>query len=112
MTAEVLVTGATSPYLEAALAERYRAHRLPSADRAEFLAQVGPRVRAVVTGGVFGLAADLAEALPALELVVVHGVGVDAIDLDAMRARGVKVATTPDVLTEDVADLAIALWLA
>ncbi|MGZ2946804.1 2-hydroxyacid dehydrogenase, partial [Pseudomonas aeruginosa] len=42
----------------------------------------------------------------------IHGVGHDRIDLAAAKARGVRVTTTPDVLTEDVADLAIALWLA
>ncbi len=39
------------------------------------------------------------------------GVGVNHIDLDAARAAGVIVTNTPDVLTEDTADLAIALLL-
>ena len=50
--------------------------------------------------------------LPALEIIAIHGVGHDGIDLDAARARGVRVTLTPDVLTDDVADLAIALMLA
>ena len=37
--------------------------------------------------------------------------GVDAIDLAAARARSIAVTNTPDVLTEDVADLAVALML-
>ncbi|MEG8032175.1 2-hydroxyacid dehydrogenase [Sphingomonas aurantiaca] len=54
----------------------------------------------------------LLDRLPVLEIVAIHGVGHDAIDLAATRARGVVVTTTPDVLTDDVADLAIGLMLA
>jgi lactate dehydrogenase-like 2-hydroxyacid dehydrogenase len=42
----------------------------------------------------------------------VFGVGVDAVDLATARARGVRVTNTPDVLTEGVAELGIALLLA
>ncbi len=51
------------------------------------------------------------DALPALEIIANYGVGVDAIDLEAARARGIRVTNTPDVLTDDVADIAIALAL-
>ena len=91
-----------SPALEAALAERFTLHRgTPPAD-----------TRAIVGGGSMHLDAATIAALPALEIVAVHGVGHDGVDLAAARARGVRVTTTPDVLTDDVADLAIALWLA
>jgi lactate dehydrogenase-like 2-hydroxyacid dehydrogenase len=40
------------------------------------------------------------------------GVGYDHIDVDAARARGIVVTNTPGVLTDDTADLAIALMLA
>jgi lactate dehydrogenase-like 2-hydroxyacid dehydrogenase len=45
-------------------------------------------------------------------LVANFGVGVNNIDLDAARAAGVAVTNTPDVLTDDTADLTIALMLA
>ena len=54
----------------------------------------------------------LVEALPALEIIAINGVGTDAVDLDHARARGVRVTSTPGVLTDDVADLALALILA
>jgi glyoxylate reductase len=46
-----------------------------------------------------------------LRIVANYGVGVDNVDLDAARARGVLVANTPDVLTDATAELAIALTL-
>jgi lactate dehydrogenase-like 2-hydroxyacid dehydrogenase len=52
------------------------------------------------------------EALPKLEIIACQGVGVDAIDVAAAKGRGVAVTNTPDVLTTDVADLAIGLILA
>ena len=51
-------------------------------------------------------------AAPRLALVASHSVGVDHIDLDACRRRGIRVTNTPDVLTEATADLAWALILA
>lgn len=54
---------------------------------------------------------SLIEALPNLEIIANNGVGVDNIDLAAAKARGVIVTNTPDVLTADTADTAIALML-
>ncbi len=51
------------------------------------------------------------DAMPALELIARYGVGYDAVDLPAAAARGIAVTNTPDVLTDDVADLAVAMWL-
>lgn len=55
-------------------------------------------------------AATLAE-LPALRCLVRCGVGVDAVDLDAARARGITVLNTPDVPTAAVAELALSMFL-
>ena len=54
---------------------------------------------------------SLIEALPNLEIIANFAVGVDNIDLTAARERGVTVTNTPDVLTADTADTAIALML-
>ena len=70
------------------------------------------QVRAIVTGGGTGAAPTLIEALPSLEIIAINGVGTDAVDLDLCRTRGIRVTNTPDVLTDDVADLAIGLILA
>ena len=57
--------------------------------------------------------ADLiAAAGDQLKLIASFGTGVDHIDLAAARARGITVTNTPGVLTEDTADVALALMLA
>ena len=97
----------------ARLADAYVLHRLWQArDPKRFLAEAGSRVRAAVTNGIVGMKGELIEALPALEIIGVFGVGVDAVDLAMARARGVRVTNTPEVLTEGVAELGIALLLA
>ena len=67
---------------------------------------------AVVTGGGHGASNDLIDALPRLEILAINGIGTDAVDLERARARSVRVTTTPGVLTEDVADMALGLMLA
>jgi lactate dehydrogenase-like 2-hydroxyacid dehydrogenase len=52
------------------------------------------------------------DLLPNLKVVANYGVGYDAIDVQAATARGIKVTNTPDVLNDDVADLAIGMILA
>src|SRR6266581_7731549 len=49
---------------------------------------------------------------PQLRVVANYAVGLDNIDVDACRRRGVVVSNTPDVLTETTAELTIALMRA
>ena len=57
-------------------------------------------------------AAVIEAAGPRLRLIASFGNGVDHIDLDAARRRGILVTNTPGVLTEDTADMTMALVLA
>jgi glyoxylate reductase len=57
-------------------------------------------------------AAVIAAAGDQLKLIASFGTGVDHIDLAAAKARGITVTNTPGVLTEDTADVAMALMLA
>lgn len=97
----LLVSNIPAP-LRTALAERFTLHEGTPV----------PGIRAVVGGGMARIDAALLDRLPDLEIVAIHGIGHDGIDLAALRSRGVRLTLTPDVLTEDVADLAIALMLA
>jgi lactate dehydrogenase-like 2-hydroxyacid dehydrogenase len=53
----------------------------------------------------------LLSMLPHVKLISVFGVGYDGIDVQAAKERGIMVTHTPDVLTDDVADLALGLML-
>jgi hydroxypyruvate reductase len=68
-------------------------------------------VRAIVTNGIKGADAALIGLFPKLELIASLGIGLDAIDLDAARLRGVAVTNTPGVNADDVADLAMAMLI-
>jgi glyoxylate reductase len=54
----------------------------------------------------------LSHAGPQLRLIASFGAGVDHIDLASARQRGIVITNTPDVLTEDTADMTMALILA
>ena len=113
MKPEIILVESMMPAIEAALDAAYTVHRLASApDRDRMVAEVGPRVRAVVTGGGTGVSNAVVDACPELGIIAINGVGTDAVDLEHARARGVRVTNTPGVLTDDVADLAMGLLLA
>ena len=95
------------------LEERFVLHRLyEAADRAAFLAEVGPLVRAIATRGDMGASAAVIAACPQLEIIAVNGVGYDGVDLPSARARWIKVTNTPGVLDGECADLAVGMMLA
>ncbi|RDD63327.1 2-hydroxyacid dehydrogenase [Ferruginivarius sediminum] len=54
----------------------------------------------------------LSQAGPNLRLIASFGTGVDHIDIKTARQRGITVTNTPGVLTEDTADMTVALILA
>ena len=82
-----------------------------AADKDAFLAKVGPDIRAIATLGDLGASEAMIAACPKLEMISVFGVGYDSVHLPSCRARGIRVTNTPDVLTDDVADLAVAMLL-
>ena len=112
MKRDVLLVAPLHAGTQAELEATYAVHRLwTAADRDALLATVASRVEICVTTGGAGAARALIERLPNLKLIACFGVGVDAIDLAAARERSIAVTNTPDVLTDDVADLALALIL-
>jgi len=101
-----------APKLEALEATYACARWWTSDDPRALAARLAPRCEIAVTNGGRGMRAEEMALLPNLKLVACFGVGVDAIDLACARSRGIAVTNTPDVLTEDVADMALALLLA
>lgn len=109
-TPQILVTGRLIEPTQTALNRLFTTHSLVAApDRATLLAEIGPQITGIAAGA--GADAALIATLPKLEIIANFGVGYDWVDVGAARARGVKVTNTPDVLTEEVADLAMALIL-
>jgi lactate dehydrogenase-like 2-hydroxyacid dehydrogenase len=114
MRQRVLVTRRLPAAVERAIAERFDATfdatdaPLDAASLAEgvrthdaILATVTDRLTSAVLG-----------ASPRrVRIVANFGVGVNHVDLEAARAAGIVVTNTPDVLTDDTADLALALML-
>jgi lactate dehydrogenase-like 2-hydroxyacid dehydrogenase len=109
---DALRVGMLEPTFQAELAARYEIPTLPDGfQRAEFVAEHATAIRAIAMSGYGSVDADLMAALPNLGAIVVNGVGVDSIDLDEARRRGIGVSNTPDVETDTVADTALGLIL-
>jgi lactate dehydrogenase-like 2-hydroxyacid dehydrogenase len=109
---DVLSVTKLSPLLEPQLRAVFNLHdRLHETDPAAF-AKIAPSIRAIAASGESKVPASLIEQLPKLEIISVFGVGYDGVDVAAAKARGVMVTHTPNVLNDDVADLAIGLMLA
>jgi hydroxypyruvate reductase len=113
MKPELVLLGPIYAATMAELESRYTVHKAWLAQNpAAFFATISSRIEVVVTSGGRGMTAAEIAALPRLKLIACFGVGVDAIDLQSARARGIAVTNTPDVLTECVADTTWMLILA
>jgi lactate dehydrogenase-like 2-hydroxyacid dehydrogenase len=113
MKPEILIVGPLFPPTQARVEELFAAHRLwEAADREALLRELALRVRGIAVYALHPCPAAIIEALPKLEIIACFGIGVDLIDLDCARARGIRVTNTPDVVTGDTADLALGLMLA
>ena len=111
----VVVTRRLPPAVEARLSELFdvtlRGEDVPMS-RAELVDAVRsadvlvPTVTDDIDAGLLGQADDK------LKLIANFGAGVDHIDVSTARQRGILVSNTPDVVTDDTADMTIALMLA
>src|SRR5436190_10309734 len=107
---DIIVTAPLPPFLYDPLKADYRCHDyVEASDKAGLLGSKGSKIRGLVQGGGTVTPTTLLDALPALEIVSVFGVGYDGVPVDYCRKRGLKVTHTPDVLTDDVADVAVGL---
>ena len=107
---QVLQIGPLTERFNQALASRYWMKPLwQQADLVAFLREQGGRFELLVTSARFGCSAEQLELLPNLKAICSFGVGYDAIAVGAARQRGIAVSTTPDVLNDCVADLAMGL---
>jgi hydroxypyruvate reductase len=113
MKQDILMTGPMYPGTVTELEQAYNVHKYWTApDKEALVASVAERITAVASSNSGGIGAPLMAKLPKLKVIAHFGVGYDTVDVDAAKKRGIAVTNTPDVLTEEVADLAIALMLA
>lgn len=107
---EVLVMPKVHPLYLEALRSAYVVHQLPDSPQA--LPSLAPAIVGLAAGGESVVPGSLLNQLPELRVLSVFGVGYDGIDVAAALQQGVPVTHTPEVLTDDVADLAMGLVLA
>lgn len=105
----VLVPGKLHSHAVERIEERFRLVRVAAAEPHLLNARAAKSVRAIAS--FTSISAAFIDALPALEIIANFGVGYDGVDARHAAARGVMVTNTPDVLSEEVADTAIALLL-
>jgi hydroxypyruvate reductase len=108
---EILVVAKLWPPYMAALQEAFVVHDCVHLGDPALFATLASRIRGIAANGESKVPAELIGRLPALEVISVFGVGYDGVDVRAAQARGIPVTNTPDVLTDDVADLGMALLL-
>ena len=112
MKPDILFTGKGHAATQATLEAEFNVHKLfEASDKQAFLKERADRVRAIASFGPALVDGKLMDALPKLEIISNFGVGVDQINLDDAKKRGIIVTNTPDVLNECVADTAVALIL-
>ncbi|MCV3739195.1 2-hydroxyacid dehydrogenase [Rhizobium sp. TRM96647] len=95
---------------ERELQETFDIIRLPQ-DHDEgmrLLAEHGAKIRGVAVRHAH-IDKAMLDTMPALEIISSYSAGLDGIDVEAARARGIEVHNTSKILAEDVADLAVAL---
>lgn len=110
----VLIPGHPHPRVFERLQAGFQIVRIDTADPALVTPDIAKKVRAVaVSGAGTGrITADFMAALPNLEIVANFGVGYDGVDAPYAGRNGIMVTNTPDVLTEEVADVALGLVIA
>ncbi|KAI3944352.1 hypothetical protein MKW98_006513 [Papaver atlanticum] len=77
----------------------------------DFLKKECQSVKTLVCGAKFALTKDILDCLPSLGCIVLTCVGLDNIDLDECKKRGIVIGNADTVYSEDVADFAIGLLI-
>ena len=111
---DLLIYGPNKPIVTNGFSDQFVLHAFETTHDIERLTpEVAGKIRgaAVTYNSVRGDAATLAK-FPKLEIVSSFGVGYDHVDANYARDHNIMVTNTPDVLTEEVADIAMGLLIA
>lgn len=104
--ADLLQIGGITDTMRERLEAKFTIHKLTDG------AYPADAITHIATNGHDGVAPDVMAALPNLQAISCYGVGYDAIDVNAAKAKGVVVTHTPNVLNAEVATTAVLLMLA
>jgi lactate dehydrogenase-like 2-hydroxyacid dehydrogenase len=109
---EIILIGPLKPLIVKGLGAVGTVHKTAEAKDADAFYASHANVRAIACSATTELLGEpFMKRFPQLQIISSFGVGYDHIDAKAAAARGVIVTNTPEVLTEEVADTAIALLL-
>lgn len=107
---DILVCGSYPDWDRDALEAAYTLHPLPgSGSPADLPEDTRQKIRGVAFKGHGALTPAFIDALPGLEIIANFGVGYDTIDTAYAAQKGIPVTNTPDVLTDEVADLTVGM---
>jgi hypothetical protein len=111
---DLLIYGPIRPILENGFSDQYVVHRAESGEQLNALpADVKQKLRGIaVTYHTMHTGKEELSQLPKVEMIASFGVGYDHIDTAYSREHNIVVSNTPDVLTEEVADVAMGLLIA
>lgn len=109
---DILLVGGLMPMIVDQLSTRFTLHRLPESWEGAPPEAHAPEIRAIAAAGHAAIGKTLLDRYPNLELLAKFGVGYETVDVHSAASRGIVVTNTPDVLTEEVADLAVGLLIA
>jgi lactate dehydrogenase-like 2-hydroxyacid dehydrogenase len=111
---DLLIYGPIRPILENGFPDQYVVHRAASHEQVDRLSpDVKQKLRGMaVTYHTMHTGKDVQAQFPKLEMIASFGVGYDHIDSAYAREHNIVVTNTPDVLTEEVADVAMGLLIA
>ena len=94
------------------LFESYNVHALHLCEDPDALVEsIKDQITVIATNGVLGASSEFISNLPNVQAIVSFGAGMDNIDLDYAKTKGIQVSNTPGVLDDDVANMAMALLL-
>ena len=111
MKPEIILTAPGHAGTLATLLAEFDAHKYwEASDKAAFI-KSHANAKGLATFGPLAIDGKFMDRFPKLEIISNFGVGVDAINLDDAKKRGIIVTNTPDVLNDCVADTALALVL-
>jgi lactate dehydrogenase-like 2-hydroxyacid dehydrogenase len=110
---DLLIYGPTKPLISNGFSDRYVLHASETqADLERLPADVAGRIRGIAVTGLVPTNGAVLANYPKVEIISSFGVGYDHIDAKYAAEHDIIVTNTPDVLTEEVADVALGLFIA